>query len=974
MSTPEMVIPEVLKLLARAEALDEEDPNEARVRLEILDGVLIAMGWRKESFYPESYDGEGGFTDYLLKSYDTPHLVVEAKRSGRRFTLPAGVRSRRTKAGALHTGGGADLKEAMEQAARYCNNHGAPFACVTNGLQWVFFRGTAFQRRGWKENTAVCFRSLEEVREQSIEFWNLLSFESVVEGGVRQVLDGERLPQASFAKRPHGIVPAAGEPLVGSRHVVNQLFEFYFSDIVEADQGRMLDACYVADQRVSEYDKELARLLDQQLLTLEGTPAQRATESAFKSATSGPMADDTARVVLVVGQVGAGKSTFLGRFFGKVNRKGKGREDADREARTFFSFKVDLKRRTEAAGRVAGDEAARLSERILEHISGRVSKAGKREYDPYEGTTLRTIFGAEIERLRRGPYAEKFRADDAAFKAAVADELERLRRDSTKLLPRFMKYVYRRSKRPFCLIIDNVDRSSDEYQQFAYTFCHGLAHEVPGVIIIAMRDTTYWRAREAGFLDTHITDTVFEVRPPSLKSVIAKRVRYAKQHIAEPAKWAVPRNRRKILPEIDSACDHIRNMLLGEDASGMQLLTSLGNRSVRRGLWLLKLYLQAPSSESPMGASGAKAHLLRALMLGGQRCYDSQVSPIVNLFRAEGDHRDFHSLRLMLLAYMAHQSQRSLRLTAAPQASEVRDKLVTWGIHRKLVMRALEVLVESGLLESDNRYIETPDTDRKGRASGGRSVVDGTDRLRISPSGLEYLRTLSRDNEYHLHCAGDAYWYDEEQCSGFVAELTKGLDESTGYEWLERRQGLLAAWYRYAATQVKSERSAMSASAESAAWLAVSDAVFWAIPDNVSTEIVAARESGPDNQAKLFADDGTVRLQLAIEALPSIHETTRVHGSGELARVLWVLELARRADLGPLSSGTMEKLLRTWGRVRFVRNNISRFFRGRGSTDWSGFWRQSHGPFGKGGRAAKAYELTEAGQREFDLQRPSYEL
>ena len=124
MSTPDIVLPAVLEIARRAVELDETDPNEARIRLEIIDEILIAMGWRKESFHPESFDGAGGFTDYLLKSHGTPLLVIEAKRSGRTFSLPKNVRGGRVKVGTLHAGGGHDLREALEQAARYCHNHG----------------------------------------------------------------------------------------------------------------------------------------------------------------------------------------------------------------------------------------------------------------------------------------------------------------------------------------------------------------------------------------------------------------------------------------------------------------------------------------------------------------------------------------------------------------------------------------------------------------------------------------------------------------------------------------------------------------------------------------------------------------------------------------------------------------------------------------------------------------------------------
>jgi len=205
--------------------------------------------------------------------------------------------------------------------------------------------------------------------------------------------------------------------------------------------------------------------------------------------------------------------------------------------------------------------------------------------------------------------------------------------------------------------------------------------------------------------------------------------------------------------------------------------------------------------------------------------------------------------------------------------------------------------------------------------------------------------------------------------------MHEGLGAGAGSEWTDLRKDLLSTWFTYVEGEVKDELRGLSVPAGSASGTVIREAVRHAFPDpdELARALEAEEEAGPDEQPALFPDTVSERLVEASAALPRVTEDTRAHGSGELARVLWLLELARRANLGPLSTRRMESLLRTWGHVQFVQNNIARFFRCRCEAGWRPFWREIKGPYGLGGRTVKAYDLTEVGRREFDLLRPVFE-
>src|SRR6202023_2558335 len=81
-----------------------------------------------------------GFIDYRCTVNDLSRLIVEAKKDGRDLGIDA-----RYGGGYFKLNGpvlkSEDAQEAIEQAIRYCGHKNAELACVTNGRQWIIFRG-----------------------------------------------------------------------------------------------------------------------------------------------------------------------------------------------------------------------------------------------------------------------------------------------------------------------------------------------------------------------------------------------------------------------------------------------------------------------------------------------------------------------------------------------------------------------------------------------------------------------------------------------------------------------------------------------------------------------------------------------------------------------------------------------------------------------------------------------------------------
>jgi hypothetical protein len=161
------------------------EANEATTRVAIIDKVLAVLGWRDRDVARESPSGAGDFLDYLLLANEKPWMVVEAKRAGDTFTITPPPRSGSQRASRTVDGliqrGGNQLQAVLKQAATYCNDRGIVLACVTNGTQWMFFRGLGVSGRSWTKGSCFVFSSTDEILAQFPDFWACLSREAADE-------------------------------------------------------------------------------------------------------------------------------------------------------------------------------------------------------------------------------------------------------------------------------------------------------------------------------------------------------------------------------------------------------------------------------------------------------------------------------------------------------------------------------------------------------------------------------------------------------------------------------------------------------------------------------------------------------------------------------------------------------------------------------------------------------------------------
>lgn len=301
-------------LLSSYAHLKLSSANEAETRLKLIDRIFFGLlDWTYEDVTVEervTEDGKSTYTDYIFRTANTA-FVVEAKKVGTSFESVGDSRKARLSGKLLEGATG----EAIKQARDYCRKKSIQFAVVTNGAQWLIFPGVRTDQVSFSQSSALIFDSLTRVLgEEFDEFYELLSRDAVINGNLELELLGRSEDQfeerrlRSFyrttrVRTPNPLYPLLQEAIVRS----------FADSIIERDDD-LLAKCYVSSADRVRFDRKINMYLQREeslFSTSPKKPLRRTKDAKALSETlKGAAESSRALAVLVLGPVGAGKTTL----------------------------------------------------------------------------------------------------------------------------------------------------------------------------------------------------------------------------------------------------------------------------------------------------------------------------------------------------------------------------------------------------------------------------------------------------------------------------------------------------------------------------------------------------------------------------------------------------------------------------------------------------------------------------------------
>lgn len=540
----------------------------------------------------------------------------------------------------------------------------------------------------------------------------------------------------------------------------------YFASTTEEIPDEVIDKAYVSTDEVGQYEGILNTYLKERVATKLGSqikPIETSRTSA--GAISTELSKFTvnpafySRVQLVIGSVGAGKSTFMRRFYRRLMAP----EVSAKTRWAFIDFNPESDRAT-------------LRKWICEQFLNSFSQLNG--IDIHESEFLEKIFAPEVKIYERGPAKALKVVDNVSFVRGRVNALQTLDADPERKVQAISRHFSGERRLGIVIAFDNVDKRSRDVQLAIFEEAQRFKELTRGLVLVNLRDSTFEAHRDEPPLDAFSNAINFYIRPPRFAQVIRKRLELVFGFLADEAEatqtYTTEGGYRIIYPS-SRLGEYLLSIYLSlfSRRTGQigTMLEALVSKDVRRALGMFGDVLLSP--HVPTGAlTGAALSqgelqlpehiMIRALMRGRYRLFGGNSVYIRDILSANMSHvRPSNFLCVDVLSYLVRNRKTRLDFNheGYATASTVIKVMSSLGYDEEDTLESIKRLAQWGLIEQD---------------SLAAYDVQLEDAIRAHASGFAHLKVLLTKSEYLVGVSPNLTFSSRE-----VAERIGGIWAST---------------------------------------------------------------------------------------------------------------------------------------------------------------------------------------------------
>lgn len=475
------------------------------------------------------------------------------------------------------------------------------------------------------------------------------------------------------------------------------------------------------------------------------------------------------KVLLLIGSVGSGKTTFVD-YLQEVALP---KDLID----TTVWCRLDMN-----AAPVAANEIYEWLRSAL--IDACRMAAPSEDFDDLD--TLRKIYSVEINKFNRG-VGKLYVGDPTVFNVKLAEHIESVQADRHLAAQAHIRYCCGDKGKLCIIVLDNCDKKTRDEQLLMFEAAQWLQREFRALVILPLRDETYDNHRAQPPLDTALKDMVFRIEPPLFQHVLVSRVKLAMKKITQNSgaklRFSLPNGMSVEYPQSDQAyyLTSIVTSLFEHDRFVRRMIVGLSGRNMRSALEIfLEFCNSAHIGEDQIfkirqseGRYTLPLHqVATVLMRMNRRFYDGDHSYVRNLFAANRDDaRPSFFCRYMILRWLRQKFSTSGTggLKGYYRKGEVKQELMSYGLSPDILDREFNYLLSSACVIAEHLKLD--------------SVVDD-DLVRIGPAGFVHL-DLVGNVSYLAAVAEDTYFSDRlqaERIAGRIRDSNKHLHVKTTVE------------------------------------------------------------------------------------------------------------------------------------------------------------------------------------------------
>ena len=289
-------------------------------RHQIIDRILHEiLLWPRENVKCEERS-DVGFMDYTLHGATRPLVVVEAKKSGKSWSIPHGkLLKKNYKISGVLTKD-KNIDDVINQVQSYCNSFGVRYAIASNGYSWILFRALS-EAHPWREGNSIVFQGAKDIIDNFHEFLRLLLYANIINGS----LDNTFIPDIGTDRifdKPISYITNINA-LYG-RNIISSLLQPYiqkfFGDISSGSNDNIFEPCYVYSKALQDMDKTFKNIIKDEIPSYA---EKDGFQELLQTKDGGELAKrlklhlsekNIGNSVILMGGIGCGKSTYLRRL------------------------------------------------------------------------------------------------------------------------------------------------------------------------------------------------------------------------------------------------------------------------------------------------------------------------------------------------------------------------------------------------------------------------------------------------------------------------------------------------------------------------------------------------------------------------------------------------------------------------------------------------------------------------------------